>query len=181
VWVANHDTASVVRYDPVQRATSTFPLPTSGTDAPEPDAIAFSNLDGDVIWIGDDSNDQIFRIDANDPRSVKTSSIGGHASAIAVSSDAIWVASESADAVYVLDPSSGAVRTSIDVGAAGCNAPSALAVGSDGVWVACSLSQEVVRIDATSRSVTASLAVDGAPDALAADEDGYVWVAVRPR
>jgi YVTN family beta-propeller protein len=120
-------------------------------------------------------------MNAEDPRSVKTSSIGGPASAIAVGADAIWVASESADAVYVLDPSTGSVRTSVDVGASGCNAPTALAVGGDGVWVACTLSQEVVRIDLTSAAVTATLAVDGAPDALAADEDGTVWVAVRPR
>ncbi|MDP9330385.1 MAG: hypothetical protein M3P11_07105 [Actinomycetota bacterium] len=181
VWVANHDAASVTRYSPVQHVASTFPLPTSGTDAPEPEAIAFSNLDGEVLWIGDAAHNQIFRMDAEDPRSVKTSSIGGPASAIAVSSDAIWVASETADAVYVLDPSTGGVRTSIDVGASGCNAPTALAVGSDGVWVACSLSQEVLRIDPKSAAITASLTVDGAPDALAADEDGHVWVAVRPR
>jgi hypothetical protein len=181
VWVANRNTASVTRYGPAQRVASTFPLPAYGTDSPEPDAIAFSNLDGEVIWIGDAANNRIFRMDAEDPKSVKTSSIGGPASAIAVGADAIWVASNSADAVFVLDPSTGGVRTSIDVSASGCNAPTALAVGGDGVWVACSLSQEVIRIDPKSATVTASLAVDGSPDALAADEDGSVWVAVRPR
>jgi class 3 adenylate cyclase len=180
VWVSNQDAASVTRYGQAQRVPETFPLP-SGTDPPEPGPIAFSSLDGEVIWIGDSAHDQIFRMDANDPNSVKTSSIGATASAIAVGFKSIWVVSETADAVYVLDPSSGGVRTSIDVGASGCNAPSALAIGGDGVWVACSLSQEVVRIDAMSAAIAARLPVDGAPDALATDEDGHVWVAVRPR
>jgi streptogramin lyase len=80
-----------------------------------------------------------------------------------------------------LDPTSGAVRTSIDVGAADCNAPSAIGVGSGGVWVACSLSHEVVKIDPGTSVVVATLAVDGAPDAVSTDGDGSVWIAVRPR
>ena len=73
------------------------------------------------------------------------------------------------------------MRTPVDVGKEGCNAPSAVAVGSGGVWVACSLSQEVIRIDPGSYAVTARVPVDGAPDALVTDERGDVWVAVRPR
>jgi len=90
------------------------------------------------------------------------------------------VASEEADAVYVVDPASGAVRTSIDVGARGCNGPVAITTGNDGLWVACSLSQRVVRIDPSTSTVDATLKVDGVPGALAADDSGVVWVAVQP-
>jgi len=111
---------------------------------------------------------------------VNTSTIGGPASAIAVGDRAIWVASEAADAVYVLDPATGAVKTSIDVGKAGCDAPVAIASGADGVWVACSRSQRVVRIDPSTSKVGASVTVRGAPGALATDGAGVVWVAVQP-
>ena len=72
------------------------------------------------------------------------------------------------------------MRTPVDVGKEGCNAPSAVAVGSGGVWVACSMSQEVIRIDPVVCGYRES-ARDGAPDALVTDERGDVWVAVRPR
>jgi streptogramin lyase len=179
VWVANPGTASVTRYDPAQQVSDTFPLSSSGSP-PEPDAIAFGVTGGDAIWVGDRAHDQIFRMDANDPRSVRTSLIGGPASAITVGSDAIFVASETTDAVFVLDPRTGGGRTSFDVGASGCNAPSAIDIAGGSVWVACSLSREVVRLDPTTGTVLARFHVDGAPDALVTDDDGSVWVAVRP-
>jgi class 3 adenylate cyclase/streptogramin lyase len=180
VWVADHSTASLTRYDPVQRSTSTVTLPGSASDRIEPDAIAFSDLSGGSVWIGDDAHPQVFRVDANDPAKVRTSAIGGPATSIAVGAGAIWIASEDADAVYRLDPASGAVETSIDVGHAGCNAPVAITTGTDGVWVACSLSQRLVRIDPSTSSVDATLKVEGAPAALAVDGSGVVWVAVQP-
>jgi streptogramin lyase len=164
----------------VQRETTTIALPGKDTDPARPDAIAFGDLSGERVWVGDDAHPQVYLVDANDPKQVRTSTIGGPASAIAVGDRAIWVASESADAVYVLDPASGAVRTSIDVGKGGCDGPAAIASGADGVWVACSLSQRVVRIDPSTSRVGASLAVDGVPGAVATDGAGVVWVAVQP-
>jgi class 3 adenylate cyclase/streptogramin lyase len=180
VWVTDHSTASITRYDPVQRASTTVALPGSSSDRIEPDAIAFSDMSGENVWVGDDAHPQVFRVDANDPKNVHTSAIGGPATSIAAGAGAIWVASEDADAVYRLDPASGAVKTSIDVGKAGCNAPVAIATGKDGVWVACSLSQRLVRIDPATSTVDATLKVNGAPGALAADGSGVVWVAVQP-
>jgi len=180
VWVADHSTATVTRYDPVQHSTSSIPLPGKASDPARPDAIAFGDVGGERVWVGDDAHPQVFLVDANDPKDVTTSTIGGPASAIAVGERAIWVASGPADAVYVLDPASGAVRTSIDVGKSGCDDPIAIASGADGVWVACSRSHRVVRIDPSTSKVGTSLRVDGAPGAVATDGAGVVWVAVQP-
>jgi streptogramin lyase len=180
VWVANRSSGAITRYDPVQRSATDIALPGTETDPAEPDAIAFSDLDGPELWIGDDAHAQVFHLDANDPTKVLTSSIGGPATAIAVGAHEIWVASESTDSVYVLDPSSGSVRTSIDVGAGGCDAPLTIASGSDGIWVACSRSQRMVRIDPSTSTVEETLRVDGVPGALAVDGSGAVWVAVQP-
>lgn len=181
LWVADANTASVTRYDTVRRTKDRFAIDTSDETPAEPGSILFSDLDGGTVWVGDASRGRLFRLDAADPRRVTTASVGGPVSAIVAGSDAIWAASAASDAVYVVDPHTASLRTSVDVGKEGCNAPSAVAVGSGGVWVACSLSQEAIRIDPASYAVTARVPVDGAPDALVTDERGDVWVAVRPR
>jgi streptogramin lyase len=180
VWVADRNTGAITRYDPVQRSSTDVPLPGTETDPAKPNSIAFSDLDGPALWIGDAVHPQVFHLDPNDTSNVTRSSIGGPATAIAVGAHQIWVASESADAVYVLEPSGGAVRTTIDVGASGCDAPVAIASGTDGVWVACSRSQRLVRIDPSTSRVDATLRVDGLPGALTVDGSGAVWVAVQP-
>jgi class 3 adenylate cyclase/sugar lactone lactonase YvrE len=181
VWVADHATGSVTRFDPVRQQTASFDLTSGSEEPPEPDAIAFSDVGRETVWVGDAAAGRVFRVDVADPEHPHTLTVGAPVSAIAAAADAVWVTSETADTVYVLDATSGAVRTSIDVGAGGCNAPSAIAVGSGGVWVACSLSHEVMKIDPETSTVAATLAVDGAPDAVATDEADSVWIAVRPQ
>jgi outer membrane protein assembly factor BamB len=180
LWVADANTASVTRYNPVLRKAHRFTIGPSGGTV-EPASILFSDLEGGTVWVGDAAGGRLYRLDAADPRRVMTASVGGAVSALAAGSDAIWGASAVSDAVYVVDPHTARLRTPVDVGKEGCNAPSAVAVGSGGVWVACSLSQEVIRIDQGSYAVTARVPVDGAPDALVTDDHGDVWVAIRPR
>jgi YVTN family beta-propeller protein len=177
VWVANVNTASVTRYDPVARSTRTIALPASA----RPDSIAFGSLGGDAVWVGDNLSSNVYRIHASGANGVDTFPVGGRPAAIAIGPDAVWVASRQSDSVYALDPTTGAVRASIDVGAAGCDAPTSIAANARSVFVACSLSQRVDRIDPTQGAVTASLAVQDAPIALTTATDGSVWVAVQPR
>ncbi len=180
VWVADRNTADVTRYDPVARTSATIALPSSDPGA-RPDSIAFGTLGGEAAWVGDALAPNVYRVDASGSNTVRTYTVGGAPSSIAIGFDAIWVASEHADAVFALDPDTGAIRTTIDLGAQGCNAPVSIAVGADGVWVACSLSQRVVRIDPGETEATLSLPVDGIPAALTTAGDGSVWVAVEPR
>jgi Adenylate and Guanylate cyclase catalytic domain len=181
LWVADANTASVTRYDTVQRKTDRFALGSSGGRPAKPESIAYSDLEGGTVWVGDASAGRVFRMDAANPSHVVTASVGGPVSALAVGTDVIWAVSAESDAVYIVDPHTLSLRTSIDVGKEGCNAPTAIAIGSGGVWVACSLSQEVIRIDPGSSAVTGTVVVNGAPDALVTDERGETWVAIRPR
>jgi class 3 adenylate cyclase/outer membrane protein assembly factor BamB len=179
VWVASPNTVSVVRYDPVTRIPEGIPL--RGDPQSQPDSIAFGDLGGQAVWVGDALGPGVFRLAADGSDDVSTFTVGGPVSAITVGRDSIWVASAHADEVYALDPSTGAIRTTVDTAASGCNGPAALAATPERVWVACSLSQRVASIDPGSGAITSSLAVDGSPDALTTSTDGSVWVAVRPR
>ena len=180
VWVSNHDTGTVTRYDAVSGTIETISLP-RGDRLAHPDPIAFGEIGGEAAWVGDALSNRIFRIQAVRPYQVRTFTVGGPASAIAVGSDAVWVASAHTDAIYALDPETGALRTTIDVGAQGCNGPTSLAVNPEGVWVACALSQRVMRFDPTGTGPPEILAVGGAPQAVTTAQDGSIWVAVRPR
>jgi class 3 adenylate cyclase len=177
VWVASPDTGSVIRYDTLSRRTDSIDV--AGTGA-QPDPIAFDPGNGGDVWVGDSLAPKVYRISTATSH-VDTYTIAGAASGIAVGQNVIWVSSAGSDAVYALDPTNGSVRTSVDVGGAGCNGPEALAVSARGVWVGCTQSQRVVLIDPARSAVTATLAVDGNPAALATAGDGSVWVAIGPR
>ena len=180
VWVADPNTSDVTRYDPVSLSTRAISLPTSDP-APRPDSIAFGDLGGEAIWVGDSLTPTIYRVDASGSNAVRTYTVGGPPSAIAVGNGSIWVASEQADALYALDPGTGALRTTVDLAPAGCNAPVSISLNTQGVWVACSLSQRVVRVDPTGAQQALSLAVQGVPASVTTAQDGSVWVAVEPR
>jgi streptogramin lyase len=177
VWVSDPDTGTVTRYDPVSREVDTIELPR----AARPDAIAFGDLGGASIWVGDSLSPNLYRLTPDATKGVRTYTLGGAPTAIAVGSDAVWVASEDRDAVFAFDPASGSIRTSVDVGAQGCNGPVSVAVGREGVWVACSLSQSVIRLDPQQGTMTETLPVGGVPIASTTAQDGSVWVAVQPR
>ena len=164
----------------MSRRTETISLPRSHTPA-QPDSIAFGQLGGLAIWVGDALSSNLYRLGGVPTKVERTYTVGGPPTAIAMGTDAVWVASEQRDSVYALDPATGSIRTSIDVGGQGCNAPTSIAVNAAGVWVACSLSQRVIRIDPTQGAVVGTLPVAAAPIAVATAQDGSVWVAVQPR
>jgi streptogramin lyase len=97
-----------------------------------------------------------------------------------VSEDGLWVTGGAADRITLLDAETGAVLTSLDVAASGCNEPDEVAAGAGAVWVACSTSRTMLRIDPGTHAAAGSLAMQGAPTALTTDAGGSVWVAVRP-
>jgi streptogramin lyase len=179
VWVADPTTATVTRYDPVSQTTQPIALPRSQPPA-RPDAIAFGELGGAAVWVGDALSSNLYRVDAGGGHQIRTYTVGGPPTAIAVGPDAVWVASEHEDAIYALDPLTGSVRTSVDVGAQGCNGPASIAINQDGVWVACAISRQVIRIDPSGGTVATSLTVSAAPVALTTAADGSLWVAVQP-
>jgi len=132
------------------------------------------------VWVGDASAGRVFRLDAGAPDDVRAFAVGSAVTGIAVGDAGVWVSGGADDTVTLIDAETGAVLTSLDVAADGCDQPEAVAVGSDAVWVACAASRSMLRIDPDTRAATGTVGLDGAPAALTTDEDGSVWVAVGP-
>jgi streptogramin lyase len=179
VWVTDTATGKVQVYDPVTHEFDAVPLPAGSGDPPRPEQIVL-DAEGDVAWVGDAAAGRVFRLDATAPTSIDTFTVTTPVTGLAVSDDGVWVTGGADDKITLLDATTGAVLTSLDLAASGCNQPEGVAASTDAVWVACSASRTMLRIDPTTRAVGESLALDGAPSALTSDAHGSVWVAVRP-
>jgi class 3 adenylate cyclase/streptogramin lyase len=179
VWVAETDVGQITVYDPVTRTIDRLDLPpTSPTQAAQPDHLAASLGDEHQAWVGDDAAARVFRISARDR--VDAFPVPSGVTGIAIDHGVVWVTGGDDDRVTALDVKTGAILTSLEVGGRGCDQPEAVAVGATATWVACRASRTVLRLDPRTRSVTGSLSVGGSPVALAAGDDGSVWLAVGP-
>jgi len=176
--VADANRGTVTRHDPVSRSTGSVALP-AGDATPRPDSIAYSDLGGAAVWVGDSLSTTVYRVGATGAKPIRTYTVGAVPSAIVAGRGAIWVASERGDAVYQLDPSTGAIRTTFDLRNEGCSAPTSIAVNAAGVWIACSLSHRIIRIKPEGGD-TLALPVGGVPASLTAAPDGSIWVTVQP-
>src|SRR5207253_7573086 len=127
-----------------------------------PDSMPYGARGGAAVGVGDSLSNEVYRVKADGAGRIRAYAVNGPVSAIAVGTDAVWVTSERADAVYAIDPRTGSLRTTIPVGAEGCNGPSSIAVNAEGPWVGCSLSQRVLRIN-PERGPSETLPVDGTP------------------
>jgi class 3 adenylate cyclase/streptogramin lyase len=179
VWVTDTATGEVQVYDPVTHEFETVELPAGSSDPPHPEHIVVGPR-GDVVWVGDAAAGRLFRLDAANPSTIDTFTVTAPVTGLAVSEEGVWVTGGAADRITLLDVETGAVLTSFEVAASGCNEPDGVAAGSGAVWVACSTSRTMLRIDPGTRAAVGSLEMEGAPTALTTDADGSVWVAVRP-
>ena len=95
------------------------------------------DLDGGVdvatgfgsVWIADDAQGAVVRVDARQEAIVRTYDVGGSPLGVAVADDAVWAASDDGTVVSI-DPATNVV-TSISVG----GAPRVVDVGAAKVWV----------------------------------------------
>jgi class 3 adenylate cyclase/streptogramin lyase len=181
VWVTDTATGHVRVYDPTTHDLEAVPLPAGSGERPRPERIAVAPA-GDVVWVGDAAEGRVFRLDAAAPSTspIDVFTVTTPVTGLAVSEEGVWVTGGAGDRVTLLDAGTGAVITSLDLAASGCNQPEGVAAGADAVWVACSTSRTLLRIDPGTRTVAGSLSLGGAPSALATDADGAVWVAIRP-
>jgi streptogramin lyase len=179
VWVTDTATGEVEIYDPTTHEVKTIELEAGSGDQPRPEQIVV-DPQGDVAWVGDAEAGRVFRLDAATLSATDTFTVSTPVTGLAVGEGGVWVSGGADDRITLLDADTGAVVTSLDLAASGCNTPEAVAVGADSVWVACSTSRTMLRIDPATRDVAGSVALDGAPSALTVDGDGAVWVAVRP-
>lgn len=179
VWVTDTATGELRIYDPATRTVETVGLPPVSTTEPaRPENLVVTSSDDVAVWVGDAAAARVFRVPATMPRAIETFTVPAPVSGIAWGFGVVWVTSGGQDTVTLLDDRSGAVLTSLDVAKSGCDRPEAVAAGGDAVWVACRTSGAVIRIDPGSNSVSGTMSVAGAPMALAADDDGKVWLAV---
>jgi YVTN family beta-propeller protein len=103
---------------------------------------------------------------------VRAGTMATSPSDIAAGAGSLWVTSTDQQTVSRVDPDSGEVRQTIQVG----SGASAVAADDRGVWVTNSLAGTVSRIDPRTNGVVQAIAVGGTPDAVALDRR-TVWVA----
>ena len=83
-----------------------------------------------AIWVANTGDDTVMRIEPGGLFQKDTIEVGESPNALAVSSEAIWVAN-GGGTVSRIDPVKREVVKSIEIG----NAPAGIAVGSGNVWV----------------------------------------------
>jgi streptogramin lyase len=172
VWLTSARSAVVVRDDTLTGTTTTVRLPASSGPV---DVAAAADLS--TAWVASGRRNEVYRVIVGaGPTRVSSFSTGGSTpSSIAVAADgAVWVVAHDDDALVSLT-ADGDTRLRLALGSQ-CDAPSDVAATPHTIWVACSGNQRLVGLDPRTGAITSSVALDGIPVALAADEDGRVWV-----
>jgi YVTN family beta-propeller protein len=165
VWTSNYGHGSVTRIDTSTNAVvATVPVPDS-----DPHGIAV--LD-DAVWVALDDARQAVRIDPATNEAVAVVPSGSYGSLV-VGSGSLWGPGPKSS-ILRIDPVSGSVTATIDVGAGEFYQPE-LAAGEGSVWVAAPTDQgsRLLRIDPATNSVSAVVDVDAY---IVATGEGSVWV-----
>ncbi len=123
------------------------------------------------VWGIGFASDDVVRIDTHTAHVVNRTPITGVASALAVDDRNIWVATTGPDRLYRIDPRSSQVTSTIPLGLP----PSALTIGRDAIWVASG--SQLARVDPKTGELIRTLQLHHPVLALAADEQGHVYVA----
>jgi len=129
------------------------------------------------LWIVNRAANSVIEVDPTTVQRLRDITVGNRPSAIAVSSDALWVANTEDDTVTriaIAGRGQTPTVTTIPVG----DGPVDVAAGEDGIWVANSLDGTVSHIDPETGDVVATIEVGKGLQRVAAGE-GAVWVTVR--
>jgi YVTN family beta-propeller protein len=124
------------------------------------------------VWVTNNLDDTVSRIDPRTNRVAATIRVGGGPAGLSVGEGAVWVANSASDTISAIDPEAGRVYETIAVG----RAPRGVAVGKGSVWVTNSLDDTVSRIDPHSRGVIETIRVGAGPAGIAVGHRA-VWVA----
>ena len=128
LWITNEAGNSVTEFDP-RRDRVVSQVTVGGA----PIAIA---VRGRTLWVANFDDDTVSRIElpepgVNQPRTVETFPVGDGPVDIAVDETGVWVANSLDRTVSRLDPESGDMVATIDIG----NEPRRIAAGEGAVWV----------------------------------------------
>jgi YVTN family beta-propeller protein len=146
--------------------------PVEGRRVPVGRAPAAIAAVGDRLWVTNNLDDTVTRIDPSSARATHTIPVGDGPVGIAAGHRAAWVANTEDGSVSRIDPASGRVIATIGVG----RGPRGVAIAKDGVWVTNSLDDSVSRIDPATNRVAETIPVGAGPTAVAVG-GGAVWVA----
>jgi hypothetical protein len=175
IWVADDQGASVIRVSPrTNRVVARIPVSDGPAD------MAFAGPSG---WVIDHRDAQLFRIDLGTNRSTLVAKIAGDApERIVYLSGSLWITGRGTDLLRV-DPASGDVRSTIDIGASGID----VAATAGTLWVPSRSAavdptglpsmEALRRVSASTGEVTTVATASGRLDVNGIDaRDGYVWL-----
>ena len=134
-----------------------------------PAAIAAGARD---LWVTNNLDDTVTRIDPRERRIVETIPVGDGPVGVAAGHGAVWVAGTEDDSLSRVDPETSRVTATIAVG----RGPRGVATDGRGVWVTNSLDDSISRIDPATNRVAETIPVGAGPTAVVAG-GGAVWVA----
>jgi DNA-binding beta-propeller fold protein YncE len=165
-WVADRKNLQVVRIDPTSSSRA------GEVEDLDPQSIV---VDGDSLWVIDDTGGQIVEIDVQSATVVNATpfDIDSTPKALAVGFATVWAADTNRDQLLLIRPPSTAIASSIPVD----DGPAALMIADESVWVGHWSGESVSRIDPHSRTVVATLNLGRNVGSLTAG-GGYVWAAV---
>jgi YVTN family beta-propeller protein len=126
---------------------------------------------GDV-WVTNNLDDTLARIDARTNRVIDTIPVPAGPVGVTYGHGAVWVASHEAGTVARIEPRSNRVVETIRVG----RGPRAIAAGVHGIWVTNELDDTVARMDPRANRVVETVRVGAGPAGIALGA-GAVWVA----
>ena len=127
-------------------------------------------------WVLNCSEGTLSRLDIKTSQASKTLKIGAAAvrSGLAISSDSVWVFSDTKTTLSRIDPAENQVVAEMRL-PAGCNS---ITFGEAALWVTCPTENRVLRIDPLLNVVTQRIEVSAEPAAIAVGE-GSIWAYCR--
>ncbi len=126
-----------------------------------------------ALWVADEGNDAVLRVDPDTHRIVQTiHGVGGGPQAVATSNGDVWVAGTREGVVARVNAASNRVVYKVPVGVQ----PAAVVATPDQVWVANSADNTVQRIDPATGQAGEPIRVGDGPDGLLLDGSA-LWVA----
>lgn len=170
VWLASGSASgsgSLVRVDGEFNSAGfarPIPEPDLWPDVTPAATVAFGDL-----WVVHSAG-LLLRLDPTGQHVIARIELGNYPTAVAASSDAVWVSNSDDGTVKRIDPTN-VVTATTPVG----HGPSAIAAGADAVWVADSLDGMLTALEPETGAVLKTIAVGGRPVGLAVTPDA-VWV-----
>jgi YVTN family beta-propeller protein len=157
---------------PASRHRGSVLDPVAGRRVPVGRAPAAMASGGGDLWVTNNFDDTVTRIDPRSARATHTIAVGDGPAGIAAGHGAIWVANTEDHSVSRIDPAEGQVTATVHVG----RGPRGVAASQGGVWVTNSLDDSVSRIDPATNRVAEMIPAGAGPTAVAVG-GGAVWVA----